>query len=206
MNSLFEKELEEFRQFRKSFVWESKEIIQKEHCLYCDGEFLQEMDEKPLGESSSWINVGYHLKGDFSKVLSNLFPYEFEFRGKKLNSIESFFQGIKMKDVTLQDLVFQYSGIESNVIKIASDYDWQEEKTLYWQGQAIQRDSEEYHELVEEVYISAIQNPLYRNILKKVNRPIIHSIGKDNEDETVFTRYEFEDMLNSLVAFLKERD
>ncbi len=39
-----------------------------------------------------------------------------------------------------------------------------------------------------------------------MNKPIIHSIGKISKNETVFTRYEFEYMLNCLVAFLKESD
>ena len=67
-------------------------------------------------------------------------------------------------------------------------------------------DGEEYDNLVDELYISAIQNPLYRNVLKNVSKPIIHSIGKTEKKDTVFTRYEFEFMLNCLVAFLKSED
>lgn len=201
----FEKELEEFRTFHKNYCFEYFDIIQKDDNLYCDGELLQVGDEKPLGESNRWINVGYNLKGDYSKVLSNLFPYDFEFRGKKLRSIESFFQGIKFKSVELQNLVFDYSGIESNVIKIASDYNWQEDGIVYFEGVPIKRDSEEYDRLIEELYISAIQNPLYRNILKKIDKPIIHSIGRECKEETVFTRFEFEEMLNCLVCFLRRK-
>ena len=167
----FEKELEEFRTFHKNYCFEYFDIIQKGDNLYCDGELLQVGDEKPLGESNRWINVGYNLKGDYSKVLSNLFPYTFYFRGKKLRSIESFFQGIKFKNVNY--------------------------KTWYL--------IEEYNRLIEELYISAIQNPLYRNILKKIDKPIIHSIGKESKEETVFTRFEFEEMLNCLVCFLRRK-
>lgn len=206
MNKKIEEELKEFQKFRKNDSWTQKEIIQQEDNLYCDGELLQQKDEKPIGESLKWINVGYNLKGEYSKVLSNLFPYTFYFKGKKLNSIESFFQGIKMKDIELQNLVFSYSGLESNAVKVASDYNWQEKGIIYWQGTPMKRDSREYDELVDELYISAIQNPLYRNILKKIKKPIIHSIGKEQKEETVFTRYEFERMLNALVAFLKERN
>ena len=206
MNKQIKEELKAFQKFREYYYWTPKEIIKKEDDLYCDGEFLQQGEEKPLGESDKWINVGYNLKGEYSKVLSNLFPYTFNFREIKLHSIESFFQGIKMKDIHLQNELFHYSGIESNVLKVASDYNWQEEGIIYWQGTPIKRDSKEYEELVEELYISAIQNPLYRSILKKVNKPIIHSIGKENKNETVFTRYEFEKTLNSLVAFLKEEE
>ena len=201
-----EEELKKFHQFKKSYQYHPKEIIEVDGNLYCDGELLQEKDEKPIGESERWINVGFKLTGDYSKVLSNLFPYQFIFRGKKLHSIESFFQGIKMKDINLQNEVFKYSGIESNVIKLASEVNWQEKGFIYWQGTQIKRDSDEYDELVEELYISALQNPIYRNILKKVDKPIIHSNGKESKEETVFTRYEFELMLNSLVSFLKEEE
>lgn len=77
---------------------------------------------------------------------------------------------------------------------------------IYWQGQAIKRDSKEYDLLVDEVYISALQNPLYRQAVKNTTKPIIHSIGKLLKSETVFTRYEFERQINSLSAFLKHLD
>ena len=120
-----------------------------------------------------------------------------------MSSIETFFQGIKIKDKDTQDYIFIYSGLDSNNIKVASDFNWKESGIIYWQGKAIKRDSEEYIDLIDELYISAIQNPLYRNVLKNVNKPIIHSIGEVDKKETVFTRYEFEFMLNCLVAFLK---
>ncbi|MBQ9267360.1 MAG: hypothetical protein IJ867_03395 [Clostridia bacterium] len=147
--------------------------------------------------------MGYKLKGPFSKALSNLFPYEFTIQDKKLSSIEAFFQGIKIKDKTAQDFVLRYNGMDANSNKAASDFDWKESGMVYWKGTPIKRNSREYDDLVDELYISAIQNPLYRNVLKNVDRPIIHSIGEVDKKETVFTRYEFEFMLNCLVAFLK---
>lgn len=203
MNLELNEELKAFKEFKKSFVFNQKEIIQKEDNLYCDGELLQTGEERPFGETLKWINAGYNLKGSFSKVLSNLFNYEFDFRGKHLSSLEAFFQGIKFKDVEMQNLVLSYSGIDANSIKIASDINWKEDGILYWQGEPIKRNSQEYDELVDELYISAIQNPLYRSVLKNVDRPIIHSIGLEDKKETVFTRYEFEFMLNCLVSFLK---
>ena len=203
MDRKVKEELKAFKEFKKNFKFNQKEIIQDGEDLYCDGELLQKGEEKPIGETEKWINVGYKLKGSFSKVLSNLFPYEFVFEGKHLSSIETFFQGIKIKDKEVQEYIFKYSGLDSNNIKVASDFNWKETGIIYWQGKAIKRDSEEYIDLIDELYISAIQNPLYRNVLKNVNKPIIHSIGEVDKKETVFTRYEFEFMLNCLVAFLK---
>ena len=104
----------------------------------------------------------------------------------------------------MQNLVFNYSGLDSNYVKVCSGYDWKENGILYFQGKEINRFSKEYDNLVDELYISAIQNPLYRNILKTTTRDIIHTMGGKSKEETVFTRYEFELQLNCLKDFLKE--
>lgn len=197
-------ELVEYKEFKRNFRFTQKEIIQIGEDLFCEDALVLAHDaEKPEGSSEKWVNVGYKLKGPFSKVLSNLFPYEIYFRDKKLSSIESFFQGIKFKDVNMQNYVFKYSGLDSNNIKVASDFNWKEEGTVYWQETAIKRNSKEYDDLVDELYISAIQNPLYRNALKNCEKEVIHSMGENQKTETVFTRYEFEYQINCLRAFVQ---
>jgi len=200
------KELQEFKEFKKNYKFEQKEIEEIDGIKYCDGISLIDEDGDELGDCEKWINVGYKLKGPHAKVLSNLFPYKFEFRGKQLSSIESFFQGAKFKDVEMQNYVLEYSGLDSNRIKVASDYNWRITGELYWQGKPVNRFSEEYDDLLDELYISAIQNPLYRNVLKKCDRYILHAMGETEKTETVFTRYEFEKQLNCLKDFLKGRD
>lgn len=200
------KELDEFKKFKENYKFKQKEIIEIEEKEYCDNICLINEKGEKLGETESWINVGYKLKGPYSKVLSNLFPYTFKFKGKTMRSIEGFFQGIKFKDIAMQNLVFTYYGLDASNIKIASDYDWKKDGNLYWQGKTINRFSKEYDDLVDELYISAIQNPLYRNVLKNCNKYILHSIGAETKEETVFTRYEFERQLNCLKDFLKEKE
>lgn len=197
------KELEEFKKFKENYDFKQKEITEIDGVLYCENQPLINEEGKELGESDTWINVGFKLKGPYAKVLSNLFPYEFEFRGKKLGSIEGFFQGIKFKNIEMQNMVLGYGGLPSNYIKVASDTDWKSDGIIYWQGEPILRDSQEYDDLVDELYISAIQNPLYRNVLKNCNKDIIHVMGGESKQETVFTRYEFEKQLNCLKDFLK---
>ena len=196
-------ELKEFKKFKSSYVFEQKKIEEIGGKQYCEGEPLIDEEGKEIGDCEKWINVGYKHKGPYAKVLSNLFPYEFIFRDKNLKSIESFFQGIKFKDIDMQNLVFNYSGLDSNYVKVCSGYDWKESGILFWQGKEINRFSKEYDDLVDELYISAIQNPLYRNILKTTDRDIIHTMGVETKEETVFTRYEFELQLNCLKDFLK---
>jgi len=205
MKKRIKKELQEYKKFKQNYNFEMKEVIEKDGVKFCEGISLINEEGKKEGETEKWINVGYKHKGSFAKVLSNLFPYEFKFKGKKMGSIEGFFQGIKFKDMNMQNLVIKYSGLDSNNIKVASDCNWKETGILYWQGNPINRFSKEYDDMIDELYISAIQNPLYRNVLKKCDKYILHEIGEIEKTETVFTRYEFEKQLNCLKDFLKER-
>lgn len=158
-----------------------------------------------ISETERWVDVGYRNRGDYAQMLSNLFPYTFKFRGKKLQSIENFFQGIKFKDKKVQNYVFTYYGTQAVHIKAATDYDWKKSGSIYWQGKEIKRDSKEYEMLVDELYISAIQNPIYRGILSNCNKFIIHSIGGNDKKDTTFTRYEFEFELNCLKDFIQTK-
>ena len=196
-------ELKEFQKFKSNYTFIQQEIEEINGKQFCEGEPLLDEDGNEIGDCEKWINVGYKYKGPYAKVLSNLFPYEFKFRGKTLKSIESFFQGIKFKDIDMQNFVFNYSVLDSNHIKVCSDYDWKETGILYWQGIKVNRFSKEYDNLVDELYISAIQNPLYRNILKITTRDILHIMGGATRDLVLFSRYEFELQLNCLKDFLK---
>ena len=40
-----------------------------------------------ISETERWVDVGYRNRGDYAQMLSNLFPYTFKFRGKKLQLI-----------------------------------------------------------------------------------------------------------------------
>lgn len=199
-------ELKEFKEFKMNYTFVEKDIIDIDGVLYCDNISLIDEDGKNRGLTEKWLNVGFNNSGSLAKVLSNLFPYEFEFRGMKFNSIESFFQGIKFIDKDMQKLVFSYSGKESNYVKECSSYNWKETGIVYLQGEEIDRFSEKYDDIVDEVYISALQNPLYRSALMKCDVDIIHLIGDINKSDTVFTRYEFEKELNCLKDFLKSKE
>ena len=200
------KELRKFKEFKKSFNFQMKEVIEKKDgSLFCDSVCIREgNDGEWIGETENFINVGYKIHGSMPKVLSNLFQYEFYFRGFKLQSIESVFQGLKIKDKKAQQYLFSYYGLNSNNIKAAFDYNWKLEKKVYFQGRAIDRNSKDYEDFIDELYISAIQNPLYRNVLKNVgSKYILHAMGEISKDETVFSRFEFEYELNALKAYVQ---
>ena len=200
------KELKRFKEFKSSFKFDFKEIIEKKDgSLFVDDICIREgKDGEWLGETDTFVNVGYKFHGALPKALSNLFPYEFYFKGFKLHSIEAVFQGFKLKDKKAQKLLFSYHSLNSNNIKAASDYNWKENKIVYFQGRAIDRNSKEYEDFIDELYVSAIQNSLYRNVLKNVgDKYILHAIGEVSKDNTVFTRYEFEYQLNLLKAYVQ---
>ena len=199
-------ELKTYRQFKKDFKFEMKEIMEKDGMQYCEGYPIHTPNGAFIPECEKWLNVAYQIKNSLSKLLSNLYPYEFEFRGFHLQSIESFFQATKFKDPEIQRLVFNYKGTDAYHIQAASAYNWKEKGILYWQGTPLNRFGEDYAALVDEVYISAAQNPFYRQALKNVTKPIIHSIGQTSKNESIFAREEFERQINSLSQFIKQFD
>ena len=203
--SKYKKELREFKEFKKSFKFEQLKIVEKNNVYKCDGVVIKD-ENGVVGESDKWVNVGYSLRGMYPKLLSNLFPYKFKFKGCTLNSIECFFQGIKFKNKKLQKQLFKYSGKEALVLQEATSYNWKETGIVYWRGKEIKRDSKEYDDIIDELYISAIQNDFYRNAIKNCKLPIVHLVGEKFKNETVFTRFVFEYMLNCLHAFLIETD
>lgn len=197
------KELKEFKKFKENYQFKQLDLEYIDDKVYCDGLLIKD-GEDYVDYSDKWVNVSLSFHYPFSKLLSNLFNYEFEFRGFIMNSLECFFQGIKFKDKDVQTQLFKYSGKDLIYLKETNDYDWRETGIVYWQGEEIRRDSKEYDDLVTELYVSAIQNIFYRNAIKKCSVPIVHIIGKDLKSETVLTRYEFEFMLNCLHEFLNK--
>lgn len=62
-----EKELKEFKEFKKSYVFNQKDIEEKEGILYCEGIALINKEGKELGESEKWINVRFQTKRTICK-------------------------------------------------------------------------------------------------------------------------------------------
>lgn len=201
--NIVEKEKKDFKKFLKKNIYNALPLREDEFGRVFYKEELVSGGDYECEELDDLVNAGYKLKNPTSKLISNLFHYEFEFKGKWVKSIESVLQSLKFKDPLAQDCVFNYYGTEANHIKFATDYDWKENHTLYWQGKPMDRFGVEYQEFILDLYISAIQNPLYRSVLASNTKHIIHTIGVVDPKETVLTRFEFEKMLNMLSKYLK---
>lgn len=202
------KELRKFQEFKKTYEFKMKEVEEKaDGSLFCDGICIREgKDGEWVGETNTFVNVGYKFHGALPKTLSNLFPYKFYFKGFTLSSAEGVFQGFKIKDKHTQKYLFEYHGLDSNNIKVSADHDWKQNMTVYFQGKPIKRDSKEFDDFIDELYVSLIQNPLYRNCLKKVgDKYILHALGQKTKLDTVFTREEFERELNTLKAYVQSK-
>lgn len=194
------KELKHFKEFKKNYNFEYRPLEKKGESVFFMGTCIRENEDTEwVSETDDFVNVSYKGHGKLPKVLSNLFPYEFYFKGHKFASVEGFFQGIKFKNKKAQKLVFKMYGTMSNNIKVAQDYDWQKEQAIYFLGKKYNRHSKEYEELCDELYCALLQNPLYVGALKAVGEKyILHAIGCEDDSLTVFSRFEFERELNCL--------
>lgn len=201
------KELKKFQEFKKNYKFDFKQLTKSDDgSLFIDGECVREGENQHIAfENDFLVNAGYISGGSqLSKVLSNLFPYEFVFKGFKVQSIEGIFQSLKFKDKKCQKQVLKYSGFNANRIRACSDYDWRETQMIYFMGKAMKRDSKEYADFIDEMYISLVVcNPLYKNALKNVkDRYILHSMGNDDKTQTTLSRFEFEYELNCLKDYI----
>lgn len=126
LENKIQKELAEFKEFKAKYKFEMKELIENpDGSVEFEGVTIREnKDAEWVGESDTFVNVGYKFHGALPKVLSNLFPYDFYFRGFHLHSIESVFQGFKFNDPECQRLLYSMHGLDSNNVKACTNYNW----------------------------------------------------------------------------------
>ena len=200
------KDIQKFTQFRQSFPFEYVALETKDEEIYFKGELVED-SEKKYAEGEQFINIGYNFKNSISKALSNLYPMQFVFRGKKVRSIEGVLQGIKYQDKKTQNLVLNYAGIDAYHTRSANSADfWGENGYLYWQGKPMKRDSQEYQEFLDELYLSVVKNPLYKRILlASGSKYLLHHIGNEDSSQTVLSRFEYEQRLNALRVYIGQQ-
>jgi len=132
-------------------------------------------------------------------VLSNLCPSEFEFENVKMNSMEGFLQSLKTPDETQQKEIQSLSGKEAKKAgeSLKNHFDG---KHLYWQGKTIDRFSDEYQQLLKRVFRAKWeQDTTFQDALSFTQeKKLIHSIGKQNPEETILTEKEYITLLEEL--------
>lgn len=197
--------LKEYKKFKENYFFDYKELIKNENGIFFDGILIEDNEKNKIFEGENFINIGYTSKTSIAKVLSNLYPYSFVFKGQKVSSVEGVLQGIKYKDKKTQKLVFKYSGLDAYHTRACNNFDfWGKTGKLYFLGKEINRLSIDYQNFLDELYLSLLKNKLFqRALISSGDKYLLHHIGQTDENITVLTRYELESRLNTLRAFFK---
>ena len=132
-----------------------------------------------------------------ANVLSNLYGNSFCYDGVECGSMEGFLQSLKYKDIVEQRHICRLSGKEAKRMTTAV---WQEDQTVWWEGQAIDRQSKMFLRLVRAAYKSMFeQNVNFRTALMNTRgKALYHSQGEQDSHKTILTEKEFCGILTEL--------
>ncbi len=136
------------------------------------------------------MDIRSNNKGVAGK-LSNFTPRPFIFRGVKCASAEGLLQSFKFKDPTIQEYICTLVGFKAK--KAGSKKNWQKTQTLWWAGEPIKRDSDEYQTLLDEAFLAlyTTNSKAKKTLLATHSANLTHSIGRSKASETVLTKQEF---------------
>lgn len=133
--------------------------------------------------------------------LSNLAPHEFEFRGFTVPSIESVLQSVKFQDLKRQNAVLAMQPWDAFSYGKRYGQGWKSKGRglLWWQGQPMARDSDEYQAFLNELYYAACKNEdFHDNLVRSWPNKLVHTIGGQDIFHTVLTEEEFTNRLESM--------
>ncbi len=140
-----------------------------------------------IGSSNGWP----------ASALSNFAPHPFTIDGVECASMEGFLQSLKFKNPDMQIEVCKLVGKAAKFK--GKKKKWWREQTLFWQGQVIKRDSQDYQELLTRAFDKLFENEGFQKALKATgNATFTHSMGKNDIHRTVLTEREFISQLNRL--------
>lgn len=123
-------------------------------------------------------------------ALSNFSPHPFVIDDVECASMEGFLQSLKFSNPDMQKEVCKMVGKQAKFK--GKKKKWYKTQTLYWQGQEIKRDSEEYQQLLDRAFEALAANESFKKaLLATGNATLTHSIGKNKQSETVLTKSEF---------------
>jgi len=146
------------------------------------------------------------FKGEnLERRLSNLYSYRFEIDGLIMESFEGFIQSLRSSDERFKEQSYTLTGFVA--WKKGQGVNWWDKQEVYWLGKTIDRNSDEYTELITKAYDCMFeQNEEFRNALREsLPYKITHSVGKTNKTKTLLTNREFLGQLNRLREKLNER-
>lgn len=125
-----------------------------------------------------------------SSSLSNFAPHPFVIDGVECNSMEGFLQSLKFESIDMQKYVCTLVGRAAKFK--GKNKTWWKTQTLYWQGEAIDRHSEAYQDLLNRAYNALYQNQGFKKALEATKDcKLTHSIGRKDPSHTILTQSEF---------------
>ena len=132
-----------------------------------------------------------------ANVLSNLYANHFCIDDIECASMEGFLQSLKYVNVEKQRDVCAMSGKDA---KNMTNSDWQIGQIIWWKGTAINRQSNEYQDLIRSAYKAMFeQNERFRIALMSTRgMKLYHSRGERNPYKTILTESEFCSILTEL--------
>jgi predicted NAD-dependent protein-ADP-ribosyltransferase YbiA (DUF1768 family) len=128
--------------------------------------------------------------------LSNFAGHRFTIDGIQCNSFEGFLQSLKFKSPEMQVEVCKLVGFAAK--KKGADKNWQQCQTLYWQGNEINRHSDDYQILLDRAYNAMFEqsDSFRRALIASGDSTLTHKMGRNKPSETVLTTHEFISRLN----------
>lgn len=132
-----------------------------------------------------------------TNVLSNMCSNGFLFDGMECGSMEGFLQSLKRKELDKQRQICNMRGGNARKMSVTS---WQTDQIVWWKGQAIDRQSEEYQRLIRCAYQAMFeQSERFRDALMQTRGiTLVHTIGEPSSYKTILTPSEFCDILMDL--------
>ena len=139
-------------------------------------------------------------------ALSNLAPHRFTFRGVECGSMEGLLQGVKFEAIDMQKHVCSLAGHKARLA--GQKKNWHSTQTLWWQGEPMKRDSQQYQDFLDEAYKELVyQNTKARKALLATKDAVLkHTMGKRKINETVLTQKEFCSRLMNMRFLIQSED
>lgn len=143
-----------------------------------------------------------------SRDLSNFAAWPFVLDGVACGSMEGFVQGLKFEDPDEQASVCGMAGYAAKKRGSNRNAAWQQNHTVWWRGQPLDRFSPGYQRLLDRAYAALVLvNPGFqRALLATGDLKISHRIGSVDPRFTVLTQEEFCSRLMSIRAWLQKRE
>lgn len=139
-------------------------------------------------------------------ALSNFSPHPFTFDGVECASMEGLLQAFKYDKPHIQVEICKLVGLKAKRKGQSRNKAWKREQTLWWQGTAYPRKSDEYQQLLDRAFDALTENTGFQKALLATNDAVLtHKIGKSKEADTVLTEREFVSRLTTIRARLQDK-